>query len=145
MQRIGELNDAKAKLYKGGYDPAVQEFRDPLTVIYTLMRETWERIVEEILFNGTIQRFRPEVMTQSLKHACHYPADDYPAIFDGMKRCSHYSGHDRAADLPQELPAKADVDADLQALIDFHKKVSERKATLEKGYSYEKGPEPEFL
>lgn len=144
-QRIGELNQAKAKLYKDGYDPAVQEFRDPLTAIYTLMRETWERIVEEILFNGTIQRFRPEVMTQSLKHACYDPADDYPAIFEGMKRCSHHSGHDRAADLPLELPDKAEIDSDLQALIDFHKKVSERKAILEKGHSYEKGPEPEFL
>ncbi|CUH78091.1 cytochrome c biogenesis protein CcmA [Tritonibacter multivorans] len=144
-QRIGELNEAKAKLYKDGYDPAVQEFRDPLTAIYTLMRETWERIVEEILFNGTIQRFRPEVMTQSLKHACYDPADDYPAIFEGMKRCSHHSGHDRAADLPQELPEKVDIDADLQALVEFHKKVSDRKAVLEKGHSYEKGPEPEFL
>lgn len=144
-QRIGELNEARAKLYRDGYDPAVQEFRDPLTAIYTLMRETWERIVEEILFNGTIQRFRPEVMTQSLKHACYVPADDYPAIFEGMKRCSHHSGHDRAADLPLELPDKAQIDADLHALIDFHKKVSERKAVLEKGHSYEKGPEPEFL
>lgn len=144
-QRIGELNEAKAKLYKDGYDPAVQEFRDPLTAIYTLMRETWERIVEEILFNGTVQRFRPEVMTQSLKHACYDPAGDYPAIFEGMKRCSHHSGHDRAADLPQELPEKVDFDADLQALVEFHKKVSDRKAVLEKGHRYEKGPEPEFL
>lgn len=144
-QRIGELNEAKAKLYRDGYDPAIQEFRDPLTAIYTLMRETWERIVEEILYNGTIQRFRPEVMTQSLKHACYVPADDYPAIFEGMKRCSHHSRHDRAADLPLELPDKAQIDADLQALIDFHKKVSSRKADLEKGHSYEKGPEPEFL
>lgn len=144
-QRIGEINEARAKLHKDGYDPAVQEFRDPLTAIYTLMRETWERIVEETLFNGTIQRFRPEVMTQSLKHACYDPVDDYPAIFEGMKRCSHYSGHDKAADLPQDLPAKEDIDADLQALINFFKKVSDRKATLERGHSYEKGPEPEFL
>lgn len=144
-QRIGELKEAKAQLYKDGYDPEVQGFRDPLTAIYTLMRETWERIVEEILFNGTIQRFRPEVMTQSLKHACYDPAVDYPAIFEGMKRCSHYSGHDRAADLPQELPGKADIDADLQALVEFHQKVSDRKAVLEKGHSYEKGPQPEFL
>ncbi|MCC3306220.1 AAA family ATPase [Sneathiella sp. HT1-7] len=143
--RIGELNEAKAKLFKDGYDPAVPACRDPLTAIYTLMRETWERIVEEILFNGTIQRFRPEVMTQSLKHACYVPADDYPAIFEGMKRCSHYSGHDKAADLPLDLPAKEDIEADLQALVDFYKKVSERKATLEKGRTYEKGPEPEFL
>ncbi|SHF73529.1 AAA domain-containing protein [Litoreibacter ascidiaceicola] len=144
-QRIGELNEAKAKFYKGGYDPAVQEFRDSLVSIYTLMRETWERIVEEILFNGTIQRFQPGVMTQSLKHACYHPSDDYPAIFEGMKRCSHYSGHDRAADLPQDLPTKIEIDADLQALSDFHKTVSDRKAILEKGHQYEKGPVPEFL
>jgi energy-coupling factor transporter ATP-binding protein EcfA2 len=144
-QRIGELTEAKARLFKDGYDPAVAKYRDNLTAIYTLMRETWERIVEEILFNGTIQRFRPEIMTQSLKHACYDPADDYPAIFEGMKRCSHYSGHDRVPDLPPELPPHEDIEADLQALIDFHKKASERKATLEKGHSYEKGPEPEFL
>ena len=62
-----------------------------------------------------------------------------------MKRCAHYSGHDRAADLPQELPGKADIDADLQALVEFHQKVSDRKAVLETGHSYEKGPQPEFL
>lgn len=91
------------------------------------------------------QRFRPEIMTQSLKHACYDPADDYPEIFEGMKRCSHYSGHDRVPDLSPELPPQKDIEADIQALVDFHKKISERKATLEKGHSYEKGPEPEFL
>jgi len=144
-QRIGELNEAKTKLYKDGYDPVVQEFRDSLVAVYTLMRETWERIVEEILFNGTIQRFQPGVMTQSLKHACYHPSDDYPAIFEGMKRCSHYSGHDRAADLPQDLPTKVDIDADFHALRNFYEKVSKRKAILEKGHQYEKGPVPEFL
>ncbi|MBS8259704.1 hypothetical protein DYI23_05685 [Roseibium polysiphoniae] len=144
-KRINELNEAKNKLLKDDYDPAAQEFRDPLTAIYTLMRETWERIVEEILFNDTVQRFRPEVMTLRLEEACYDPTDDYPAIFEGMKRCSHYSGHDRAADLPQELPAKEDIEADLQALLDFHTKVSDRKKALRKGRKYEEGPEPEFL
>jgi hypothetical protein len=144
-QRIGELKGAKAQLYKDGNDPEVQGFRDPLTAIYTLMRETWERIVEEILFNGTIQHFRPEVMTQRLKHACNDPADDYPAIFEGMKRCSRYSRHNRVADFPQELHGKADIGADLQAPVVFHQKVSDRKAVLEKGHSYEEGPQPELL
>lgn len=143
--RIGELNELKAKLLRDGYDPTDQKFRDPLTSIYTQMRETWERIVEETLFNETIQRFRPEVMTLRLRLACYDPADDYPAIYEGMKRCSHYSGHDRAADLPQDLPLKEDIDADLQALVNFHTKVSARKAVLEKGHNYEKGPEPDFL
>lgn len=143
--RIHELNEAKARLYRDGYDPADQRFRDALTSIYTMMRETWERIVEEILFNGTINRFRPDVMTLSLKHACYFPEEDYPAIYEGMKRCSHFSGHDRAAELPQEFPAKHAIDADLQALIEFYKKVSERKTILEKNHKYEEGPQPEFL
>jgi hypothetical protein len=62
-------------------------------------------------------------MTQSLKHACYDPSDDYPAIFEGMKRCSHYSGTIGAADLPSDLPTTVDIDADLQVLSDFHKKV----------------------
>ncbi|WP_417426892.1 AAA family ATPase [Hoeflea sp.] len=144
-QRIGELAEAKNRLFRDGYDPAAQEFRDPLTAVYTLMRETWERIVEEVLFNETIQRFRPEVMTLRLEDACYDPTDDYPAIFEGMKRCSHYSGHDKAADLPQELPAAEDIEADLQALLDFHTKVSDRKKALQKGRKYADGPEPEFL
>lgn len=144
-QRVGELGEAKARLFSDGYDPAVPAFRDQLTAIYTLMRETWERIVEEILFNGTIQRFRPEIMTQSLRHACYEPKEDYPAIFEGMKKCSHYSGHDLAADLPPELPSRESIAADLQALTDFHKKVSYRKAVLENGHQYETGLEPEFL
>jgi energy-coupling factor transporter ATP-binding protein EcfA2 len=144
-QRIGELGEAKSQLFKEGYDPAAPIFRDPLTAIYSRMRETWERMIEEILFNGTIQRFRPEVMTQSLKHASFDPADDYPEIFEGMKRCSHYSGHDLAADLPPELPSKETIEADLKALTDFYQKVSERKSALEKGHSYEKGPTAEFL
>ncbi|WP_425419752.1 AAA family ATPase [Oricola indica] len=130
-QRIGELTEAKNRLFRDGYDPASPEYRDQVTAIYTLMRETWERLVEEILFNGAIQRFRPEIMTQSLKHACYDPTEDYPAIFEGMKRCSHYSGHDQAADLPSELPSQEAIEADLQALQDFHKKVSDRKSGLE--------------
>ena len=38
--RIGELNEAKAKLFRDEYDPGDQAFRDPLTAIYTMMRET---------------------------------------------------------------------------------------------------------
>lgn len=143
--RIGELNEAKSKLFKDDYDPGHQAFRDPLTALYTMMRETWERIVEEILFNGAIQRFRPEVMTQRLEQAFFDPKEDYPAIFEGMKRCSHYSGHDRAVDLSPELPDRADINADLKALMDFHGKVSKRKSILTKERRYEDGLEPEFL
>ncbi|WP_420403506.1 AAA family ATPase [Nisaea sp.] len=145
-QRINEIEEAKSRLFKGGYDPGQpDQFRDGVTAIYTRMRETWERIVEEIIFNGAIQRFRPEIMTQSLKHAAFNPEEDYPAIFEGMKRCSHYSGHDRAEGLPDELPDQGTIESDLAALKEFRDVVVARKKALERVPSYEAGISPEFL
>ncbi|MCC6864218.1 MAG: AAA family ATPase, partial [Rhodobacteraceae bacterium] len=144
-QRINDLSKKTTELFNDNYDCTLKKFRDPLTAIYTEMRETWERIVEEILFNGTIQRFRSEVMTKSLQYACYNPADDYPAIYEGMKRCSLYSGHDKAVDWSQYLPTEEDIKSDLKELIDFYEKVSSRKKKLEDGHNYEKVPKPEFL
>ena len=41
------------------------------------MRETWERVVEEVLFNNVVQRFRREVMTQRLEEVAFDLAADY--------------------------------------------------------------------
>ena len=94
-QRLHEIRQDFASLTAGGYDPADQTFRSAITDLYTKMRMTWERIVEEVLFNNVVQRFRGEVMTQSLRAAFFDPATDYPLIFEGMKRCSHYSDTNR--------------------------------------------------
>ena len=105
-ERLHNVRQDFAALIRDGYDhtdPAV-----PVQHYRTLREnaESWERIVEEILFNNVVQRFRPEVMTQSLEQACVDPTADYPAIFEGMKRCSHYSGHDRAPE-PSAGPSRA--------------------------------------
>ena len=144
-RRLNDIEMGKVQMFKNGYDPEESKYRDSLVSIYTLMRETWERIVEEILFNGSIQRFRQEIMTQSLEHASYDPKEDYSPIFEGMKRCSHYSGHDKALDLPEDLPSREEIDADQQALTDFHKKVISRRAGLEDGRRYADGVEPKFL
>jgi len=109
------------------------------------MRETWERVVEDVLFNGVVQRFRPEVMTQRLEEACFDAKADYPAIFEGMKRCSHYSGHDTAADLPPELPDEGGIQQDLVELKTFCEAASKRQKELRKERKYEEGVEPELL
>ena len=110
------------------------------------MRTTWERVVEEILFNKVIQRFRPEIMTQSLKAACFDTQKDYPVIFEGMKRTSHFSGHDRAEDLPPELPAFEDIHQDIVNLNVFATDARARRRALEQSLgAYEGGIEPMLL
>jgi hypothetical protein len=145
-ERLREIEQAAQTLKDGGYDRNDEKFRDRLTTLYTQMRTTWERIVEEILFNKVLQRFRPEIMTQSLKAACFDTEKDYPIIFEGMKRTSHYSGHDLAEDLPAELPHSDEIDRDFAELRDFASFARERRKKLEKTIgTYETGVEPFLL
>ena len=144
-ERLSEVRQDLAALTRNGYDHTDQRFRSAIVDLYTKMRETWERIVEEVLFNNVVQRFRPEVMTQRLEEACIDPSTDYPAIFEGMKRCSHYSGHDQAPDLPPDLPEPREVDRDMAELQAFAEMAQERRKQLGKGSSYEDGIDPVLL
>ena len=144
-QRLHEIREEFASLTVGGYDHTDQDFRPAVVGLYTKMRSTWERVVEEVLFNNVVQRFRGEVMTQSLRAAFFDPAADYPAIFEGMKRCSHYSGHEPAADLPPELPEPGELARDIEDLGAFFATALERRKHLEKAPSHEDGVEPILL
>ena len=143
-ERLADITAELSALRRSGYDPNDQGFRPDIISLYTKMRETWERVVEEVLLNGVIQRFRPEVMTMRLETACFEPKTDYPQIYEGMSRCSHYSGHDRAADLPDELPQVETVEADLGALKGFYDAARERQKALQKDDKHEAGVAPEF-
>ena len=138
-QRLGEINQGFSKLTNNQYDHADQKFRPDIIGLYTKMRETWERTIEEILFNHAVQRFRPEIMTMRLEEACFDPSTDYPAIFEGMRRCSGYSGHDPASDLPSDLPEFDRISRDIKDLEDFVTAAIERRKKLKKSPSYEKG------
>lgn len=144
-ERLQEIARDFQVLNDSGYDHTDEVFRPPVVALYTQMRDTWERIVEDILFNRVVQRFRPEIMTQRLEEACIDPERDYPVIFEGMKRCSHYSGHDLAEDLPPELPEPALIRRDADELEGFFKAANERRKKLRKARPYEEGVEPVLL
>ena len=145
-ERLHDIGQAHQALEPAGYDHTDESFRETVVDLYTKMRTTWERVIEEILFNKVVQRFRPEIMTQSLRAACFDPEHDYPVIFEGMKRCSHYSGHDPAEDLPPELPPLEEIARDIGELRDFANHAKARKKELEKTMgSYEDGITPELI
>ncbi len=144
-ERLQEIDRDLQALIDAGYDHADENFRSPVVALYTQMRDTWERVVEDILFNRVVQRFRPEIMTQRLEEACIDPENDYPAIFEGMKRCSHYSGHDPAEDLPPELPEPEHVRRDFDELKRYFDAANVRRRKLRKARPYEEGLEPVLL
>lgn len=145
FERLKEIRQDFKELVGDNYEISDQRCRPSVIELYTKMRETWERIVEEILFNNAVQRFRPEVMTLRLKEACFNSEVDFPIIFEGMTRCSQYSGHDPAMGIPSDLPEPSRIDRDIRDLADFAETARVRRKERQKAPRYEDGVVPVFL
>jgi energy-coupling factor transporter ATP-binding protein EcfA2 len=114
-------------------DPAAcgkDAYEQAVTGFYTRLRESWERLVEERLFNKVVGRFQPGVQTLSLKGACVTDAD-YAKVFFGMKKASERSGHDRPAGRQPDVPTKMQMKADLDELRAYEGELKKRISELE--------------
>lgn len=135
-KRIGNLKHRLPELRKCAarssedYRKLAQEFRADL-------RQTWERLVEECLFNQVVMRFQPGVQTLRLKGVV-VENEDYRRIFVEMAKCSRNSGHDRARGLQQSEPTPDELAADvtnmekyLDAVVKRAERVQRERRKLE--------------
>ncbi len=92
---------------------------------YNDLRMTWERAVEELLFNSVVVRFRKSIQTNRLDRV-QVTAGDLSAINDGMTKCSNYTGHDGAMEANILVPSPQDMENDLDALERWRKTATDR-------------------
>jgi energy-coupling factor transporter ATP-binding protein EcfA2 len=114
--RIGQLKQAVAGFPKlAATSPA--KYETEVRTFYGKLRETWERSVEEVLFNGALRRFSPEIQTLRLKNL-HRLTEQHMTDFEaGMTKASAWiRGHDHATELALPVPEPVEVTADLDAL-----------------------------
>lgn len=91
MDRIKEINKKIDELEASGWIPdgsGTSKFEMAATGIVEDLRQTWERAVEEILLNKTIQRYIPNVMTQRLEEVQFDCTQDYQILHEGMAAIS---------------------------------------------------------
>ena len=112
-------------------DFTTNEWRRKVTDFYTQLRETWERLVEEVLLGKVVERFNSDVRTMSLKGVV-VDNNDYKTVFFAMKRVSERSGHDMAAGKSAPLPTPADMKADLEEIHNYRISAVKRKQATEK-------------
>jgi hypothetical protein len=122
--------DEKLKAIPDDLAPDSDDLREAAKSFYTDLRETWERLVEEVLLNAVVERFGTDVKTQSLK-GVEVTDEDYKVIFNAMKRASEYSGHDRAAGRQLDPPSKAQMQNDLDELKAFRATRHKRRNDLQ--------------
>ncbi len=84
--------------------------------IAEVLRETWERFVEEILFNGALVRFDPAVHTQKLRGvADSFKEADMLNLDEGMTVASDWC-HDSAMAVNKRIPEPAELEAEVDRL-----------------------------
>ena len=127
-KRIGILKQFFQDLEKIKRTETEEDYKEQSKIFYGKLRETWERCIEEVVLNQTVQRFGRSVQTQKLKLVTDLTEDDYKIIENNMKKCSTYfSGHDTAGELIEEPPSIDDIKNDLNILDEFRKAIIQRR------------------
>ncbi|ANC75498.1 hypothetical protein ABE65_000910 [Fictibacillus phosphorivorans] len=119
-QRIGYLrNQIPALIRKRSeLDPTIYHLE--VKQWFMLLREAWERAVEEVLFKSVIQRFDATVKTQSLI-GLEITEEMIQAVTEGMTVSSSMV-HDEAMGYDRITPSIEEMELELQKLDSFYKK-----------------------
>ncbi|NID07033.1 AAA family ATPase [Luteibacter jiangsuensis] len=115
LNRLGE---------RAAYDKRVRD-------LYTKLREAWEGCVEEMLLNGTVERFRKSVETNRLK-AVEITNPDVEKVVENMTRCSNYA-HNVARRADVEIPTPEEIAADIKVLDDWRSELEARRKKTKRG------------
>ena len=95
----------------------VEKFEREIKAWYVLLREAWERGIEERLFGGVVERFRYGIETQRLKNL-KVTDDKLKLVIEGMTTTSARV-HDEGSAMNRGTASVADAEADLKKFEDF--------------------------
>lgn len=116
-KKIGYLKNKRQdadKLFRDGHQSAYEK---EAKYLYGLLREAWERALEEVLLVGVVERFRPGVQTQHVITIADITEEDCRALDVAMTKCSKWlPGHDQAAAARAEVPEPDVLKTDIEAL-----------------------------
>lgn len=126
--RIGVLKrnwQQAEKVHRTG--PRVQYERDA-TFIYGLLREAWERGLEEVMLGGVVERYRRSIQTQQVKTLSDITDDDCNALDAGMTKCSRWlPGHDQSGAENVPVPGPGEIKDDIAALEAWVQTIKQRR------------------
>jgi energy-coupling factor transporter ATP-binding protein EcfA2 len=127
-KKIGYLNNgwqAADKLWRDGHQDAYEK---DAKYLYGLLREGWERALEEVLLGGVVERYRPGVQTQHISKIADISAEDCKSVETAMTKCSTWlPGHDIAAAARAPVPEPEELKADIETLATWVAAIHKRR------------------
>lgn len=127
-KRIGFLKkswQAADKLFRDGHQTLYEK---EAIHIYGLLRESWERGLEEVLLGRVVERYRTGVQTQQIEKIADITPEDCKAVDIGMTKCSKWlPGHDQAPAAKEDVPEPDELKVDIEALESWVKAIRKRR------------------
>ena len=128
-KKIGYLKNerqAADKLFRDGHQAAYER---EAKYLYGLLREAWERALEEVLLGGIVERFRPGVQTQHVATIADITPEDCRTLDAAMTKCSRWlPGHDQAAAARAAVPEPTELKDDIEALENWVAVIRKRRS-----------------
>ena len=125
---LGKEARAARILYDAQED---EEYGIAVSRIYSKLRSTWERALEEVAFCGVIHRHRDYIATKDLLKVTTLTAADVQAFAAGFKRCCDQTeSHDPSPGRNAAPPIPDDVMKAVQDLGDWVERVREQQKAV---------------
>lgn len=127
-KRVGLLRTEAQRLEALHKSGPLEKYEEDTKRLYGFLREAWERAVEEVLLNGSVQRFDLGIQTKRLANLSDIQAQDIADVDAGMTKTSQFiRGHDAAPALNPTIPEPAEVKADVELLAGFVGRIKSRR------------------
>lgn len=128
-KKIGYLKSewqAVDKLFRDGQQTTYER---EAQFLYGLLREAWERALEEVLLGGVVERYRPGVQTQQLGAIADVSREDCRVLDAAMTKSSRWlPGHDQAPAARAPVPEPAELKSDIETLEQWVAAIRKRRS-----------------
>ena len=115
--RIDSLEKDQRKMAKSWPPYPGEEESNQMRYQYGRLRATLERVIQDVVFNGVVKRYRDWIRVDSLAEVVGFEQSEYEAIDKLHKHCCDViAAHDAASDKAVSVPNAMDLGVDIEAL-----------------------------
>lgn len=128
--RINSLEQAQSKLAKSWPPYPGEKETNEIRHEYDRLRATLERVIQDVVFNGVVKRYRDWIRVDSLEDVVGFNRPEYEAIERLHKQsCDVVTAHDPASAKAATVPTATDLGNDIAALKGIVDDIKSRRSS----------------